>query len=128
MRTIKFRAKAHNEKKGCVYGSLIVENDKSIIIREERTQKDWPCNDETVGEFTGLKAKGKEIYEGDIVRCVNDEGEYYFPDSPISFNEGTFTWGQHTTLKDRIKECDGNMEIIGNIYEDKKFLKGVNEL
>ena len=70
-------------------------------------------------QYTGLKANGVEIYEGDIVKA---NGMF---DDVIIFNDGGFNlergdWGLN--LKYQLEKY-GNIEIIGNIYENPE-LKG----
>ena len=77
-------------------------------------------NTDLVVEFpTGLKDKnGKEIYEGDIVKCgpysarpiVFEEGRYWLGEEPddLFFSSGFF---------------HGGIEVIGNIHENPELLE-----
>ncbi len=79
-------------------------------------------------QFTGLLDKnGKEIYEGDILKWNS-----FIPDSVEGRNEKRFrnrvvNWGRgEWILDDDTNWCLGiysNIEILGNIYENKELLK-----
>lgn len=118
------------------------ENNIHQIVFEKMT--DWGLPNrhlrvdvipETVGQYTGLTDKnGKEIFEGDIVKAPYidpifhstwdidkqptevalvkfDMGQYY-----INYIEGQYRF--------TVYACQEYIEVIGNIHDNPKILKG----
>ncbi len=138
MRPIKFRAWDERKKEWLSYFAV---SNTGLIQALDDKGNDWSARDGqnvSLMQYTGLTDKnGKEIYEGDVVewddnsdgrwrrRCVVGwtpahytlKGYYYDvkkPEekTPIDFRFGAF-----------IYEEDGELEVIGNIYESPDLIK-----
>ena len=124
MRTIKFRAWDKKEKKMVPVEVLVVD----IVSDTLRTvDNQGQFTDTEILQCTNLKDKnGKEIYEGDIVTTnlkpallilAQFKGE-------VRLKYGCFCLYQESELYEPLFEIlDKNLEIIGNIYENKELLK-----
>jgi len=143
-----------------VYGSLIVSKDRYYICVSALCQINSCINNgmtsmievipETVGQFTGLTDKnGNEIFEGDIVLYVDEEG--YYPEEQcefvgqIVFESGAFGIGANDNIPIELDfscendnfvslwelywnlSVDGDeldmLEVIGNIHDNPELLK-----
>lgn len=121
MREILFRGKNSLTGKW-VEGFLVKTGDNFQIL----TQDDLISFDvvpETVGQYTGLTDKnGEKIFEGDIVTMPRyGKGKHK---SAVYFAGGKFAVdGSNYCFKDI---CPRNMEVIGNIYDNRELLVGKN--
>jgi uncharacterized phage protein (TIGR01671 family) len=121
VRTIKFRI--YNTKKKVMYPPASI----------------WKMNlwgsffpeDYQLMEYTGLKDKnGKEIYEGDIIKCGCDFTDEYDWIGIVKFDLGSFyvadRKGKGRAIYYWSTETFGDInvrEVIGNIYENPELVK-----
>lgn len=77
-------------------------------------------------QFTGLHDKnGKEIYEGDIVNCIDTNPAIF----EVKFIEGGFCCTSNNILPFDINSfypsIGCRIEVIGNIYENPELMGGI---
>jgi len=130
MRTIKFRAKCFDGY--WVYGDLHLLCDQPHIHTAESPYpfagKRKFIDPDTVGQFTGLKDKnGCEIYEGDIIRCIDDEidiGYVVYSEDYAKFivvySDVSGNWFDFEGTSAEML-CFSS-EVIGNVYDNKELL------
>lgn len=140
-REIKFRAKRKDNNKWA-FGDLVKDNAGGAWI--ETNLQTWRenCDDvdafgsrlyvdiDTVGQFTGLTdKKGREIYEGDVLRINNGAIICLLV---VTWNAEVGSWCLR--FKEELKEgtrplgrwlCDRDydIELTGNIYDNKELLE-----
>lgn len=128
MREYKFRAWDNvREKMVSVIG--IIQWGSMEIEVENESRDTYEIDDEedfVLMQYTGLKDKnGKEIYDGDIVNV--DSYELCNP-FVIVFEDGCFWFGAKL-IKGYDREdpvglySQGEIEVIGNIYENSDLIK-----
>ena len=128
MREIKFRGKTEEMNSWWTYGNLVIcDNGDYQIGNCPRYGDIYYRNKvfkETVGQYTGLHDKnGKEIYEGDIVKSFfvdtdeagNEIYKYYIIE--VKYDEVLCSYKIDKFM---------NLEVIGNIYENKELLNKTN--
>jgi len=126
MREIKFRAwdKADKIMYYDIQNGIHFDDGSEYELRNFLgVQKKADYHEWAVMQYTGLKANGIEIYEGDIVRIPKIHG---LPTSEIVWEKGSLGVRVHTfwglnifTINDE----ETSLEIIGNIYENPELLK-----
>lgn len=130
MRDIKFRGKDILHK-SWQYGSLAKdEPQKAYYIIDNEYGRGIDVDENTVGQYTGLKDKnGKEIYEGDIV-LIDKENNIK---GIVKYSE---VWTEFIVVNTNsiADECEPlgdykeNIEIIGNEFDNLDLLeKGAEE-
>ena len=135
MRQIIFRGYNLKNKKW-LYGYYLVNRGQHFICPEGiqnplASWEDFMVEEESVGEWTGLKDKnGKEIWEGDIVGFLIslfyelDDDDDEFVTAKISFTYGSFAVIYRGGIEKIFLQdlCD-EIEVVGNTYQNKEILK-----
>ena len=130
MREIKFRGKQIDNGEW-VYGSLIGSD---VIVGDiiEFTEEYFNCEywwrvkPETVGQYTGLKdskrteeyPEGQEIYEGDIIKCLNVNGEDIKTKRVVVFQKGYFLGLYIDESRNQYEEFLRNKDLTAGWYDD----------
>jgi hypothetical protein len=152
-REIRFRG---CDKNGKWYYSLLLYKESRSLVPEiviSYTEKvglntfNMKVLPDTIGQFTGLKdAKGKDIYEGDILRLTIPDGSirhfvvewatedrklmplsrFEHDGNDIRISGWCFNWNGHRLYPTVIDGIPDNevMTIVGNIHDNPELLKG----
>lgn len=133
MRKIRFRGKRLYREEW-IYG-LLEEYPKNIyVIADYYKEQCFPVEENTIGQFTGMKDKNdNDIYEGDILSLDLDDIEIECK-GVVKYRDRTSEYvlekiNNHKGCCRRVFELgwvinqDFNIEIIGNIYDNKELLE-----
>lgn len=114
MREIKFRVWNTETNKMIIDEFLVIPTDEKYPLMQ----------------YTGLKDKNDvEIYEGDIVRVIDDIGYYGMGIAIFCLGSFCFEWIDDSEANIEpivtIKKINNNqeLEVIGNIYENQELLE-----
>lgn len=125
MREFKFRA-WDTEKQEMATVNFIGLNDYEVGMEDEECRR-WRATYPYVCrlmQYTNLKDKnGKEIYEGDILKVKLDGGEEV--NLYVKYVKGEYRVVNEGRWEDSLYAYMyfGDVEIVGNIYENKDLLK-----
>lgn len=138
-REIKFRGKCSAESKypgEWVDGGLLVpkyaKNNEVLILKAlyDSCIITYHVDKDTVCEFTGLCDKdGKEIYESDILQLTIEKGKVL---CIVTWNIEVGAWclklngsklEGSRTLGEWLRDSTTEIEMIGNIYDNKELLE-----
>ena len=104
-------------------------NPKICVTRNEEEDKDlYFVLKETVGQYTGLTDKnGKRIFDGDILKFKDDDGDYSL--NEVYFDNNLLAFMTKETDRGSIDDMSGwekwreNYEVIGNIHDNNELLE-----
>ena len=128
MREIKFRGRGAPRGKQWFYGDLDTHTSGVCILDNDTLHAVIP---ETVGQYTGLKDhKGREIYEGDIVKVMSYGEESFHvvkymveEDYPAFDLAPVLGDGECNSLSYCLNDLDTRITVIGNIHDNPELLR-----
>lgn len=139
MHEILFRGKRKDNGEW-VYGDLSQHKNGKKFIKCGSATQSYDVIPETVGQYTGIEANGKKIFEGDIVKAddyifvvkfgkcggvANAENCGY-----IGFYFGAFSESTKLSAKYGLRDdiCYfTDIEVISNIHDNPELLEGVEQ-
>ena len=131
MRIPKFRAWVKLEKIMLPVGEIDFDYEFAYLDEGNGYRCERDFDEIELMQFTGIKDKnGKEIYEGDIVKFPEFNGDIYV--TPVVWDNscacfGVSFTGKYPTSFDYLEEFYTelkNIEVVGNIWENPGLLRG----
>lgn len=125
MRPIKFRAFLKDTNEMVKVGAMDWDHEGNLLCLNYPKGKDYFGYEDDIAlmQYTGYKdAKGREIYEGDIV-CFDEE----------LYEVKWICSGFHMNANDNVLVCISvapnaeEMTVVGNIYENPELLKTMSK-
>lgn len=128
LREIKFRAWLKDEERMVSVSDISFIGEEIDIYENDSTSGDWRGFDcVELMQFTGYKdSDGIDIYEGDIVTCINHNDEAY--DSKVYWSGGALCIDSsacdydYTAIGFALEMDIYSIEVIGNIYENPELM------
>ena len=107
----------------------LVDNHGNVVASIAKTGCLWYKVDlDSIGEYTGLTDRdGKKIFEGDIVKVTDDDGEFSSSDcgyGNVIFLDGI--WYVDEDVNNGLFNLNNvyYIETIGNIHDNPNFFEG----
>ena len=127
MRDIEYRGKLkHNspDRDGrWIYGFYVITSCKAHLMYQHNDIAKF-IYPETVGEFTGLLDKnGVKIFEGDIVRIKNLDGQLTHYAIRYDVGNGRFIGDNPGEIYDLSAGMFSETKVIGNVHDNPELLE-----
>lgn len=126
MREILFRGKRIDNCEW-VYGDLVQSPAHKVvqIFEQDLCGDSFSVDPSTVGQYTGLTANDKKIFEGDILKITDEFGNSVIwsvdcKRTAFSINQKGVNYSTYLGEYDT-RRCD--IEIIGNIYDTPELFE-----
>ena len=135
MREILFRGKRIDNGEW-VYGSLVIQSGEWLNKDEKAPDEYWIygkrgeiylVDSSTIGQYTGLTANDKKIFEGDIVKIISvlDDSERV---TAVMYDSGLFGVKHEdhsipSIIPLRAYDVYSQIEVIGNIHDNPELLE-----
>ena len=127
LREILFRGK-RVDNGTWAYGDLSYWDDEMEIDSESHGENGGFIIPETVGQYTGLTDKnGKKIFEGDIVKYteidIDGSDDKYIGVIYYNQSKANYVIKRRKYMVNFVTSWIGDVEVIGNIYDNQELLE-----